>query len=195
MEVLSLTDVFDVTVAVGPRYPHFKLRGVPVGPMAIPRCAQTQADATVYSFDMWRGGRTLDCIDNDQGVLMVSERVRDLFSKCQFKGWSDSPVKLFDKTGAEVKGNFFRLAINDYAGELDWEKSAADWKTWSGGTRTPWGFRQIYFDTSHWNGDDFFMLKKFGLAILVTRRVVEALNKIKAKGFKFVEAKDFRSGV
>jgi hypothetical protein len=136
------------------------------------------------------GSRTGDFLSSE--VIfpkLVSDRIVALFQGECFTGWTTYDVRLFGKTD-EIRG-YKGLSVLGRCGPIDKTKARLEWVepnpelmalpiSLTGRPVKPVQERiGMYFDPDTWDGSDFFIPQDTGW-ILVTARVANALNRIRA---------------
>jgi hypothetical protein len=115
----------------------------------------------------WGAGtaRPSDVIWISPRHLVVSERFRETFAR--FSGWSSYPVELLGKQRELIDG-YTGLAIPGKSGRIVPDRSRLEQHDFE------WWFVGQYFDTSTWDGSDFFY-PKFGIGPIITERARQQL--------------------
>lgn len=125
----------------------------------------------------YSGGRTKpeDFIWTDSGFI-VSDRIRDLFTVCNFTGWRTFPISLYDKSGNLING-YYGFAVTGKVGPMDYSRSEIVIRPPIVLGKPNIVKKGLYFDVNSWDGSDFINAGY----LLVTSRVVDALRKVRPK--------------
>ena len=111
------------------------------------------------------GKKTVDLVYGLE-TFLANERVLRILETSKFKGWQTYPVQIVSPKG--FKPELKALVFTGRAGPPTNEPLSDD----------------IEFDPKTWDGSDFFTLERTTLRI-VTRRVIEALEKNGVTGAKY----------
>lgn len=138
------------------------------------------------------GTQAADFVWNSHNLVVASSRVADLLRLAGFTGWKAFPVKIESRQGP-IRG-YWGLAITGRAGDVDEARSKVRWsKPDERGGRAILGMRGLYFDTSQWDGSDFFTVGE-GISAQITRRVLSKLRQEKVTNCKFTPVQEYEFG-
>jgi hypothetical protein len=124
-------------------------------------------------------------------ILVVHERVCDVWRSNDFTGWATYMVHVFDRHGDQVEG-YVGVSVKGRSGPMDVSGSNVRWQTYSNGGRYVSEMKGLIFNPGTWDGSDFFMLEEnagtgiYPGDILIIKRVVEAMKKAKLTGFEAI---------
>lgn len=137
-----------------------------------------------------------DFLGNEEGLLIVSERILSILEGQRLRGWRAFPVTLYAKNGSRIKTRYTGLSIIGRAGPMDKRRSVTASRARPDGTMNILGMNGLYFGLKQWDGSDLFMLDDPSVAlVLCTKRLVDALRTIKASGWDACPVKDYVFGV
>jgi len=106
-------------------------------------------------------------------VIIVSDRVINLFLREKVSGWKTFPARL-QSSSVLFTGAVHGLAIVGRTGPEDEERGVRRWREYNG-VRIPVSRKGLYFDMTKWDGSDLFMAER-GLRILAVPRVIRLLE-------------------
>ena len=127
-------------------------------------------------FDRSSGRKVFDCVYTTFVTLvLVSNRVVDLFARNEFTGWSVYPVEIYGHKGERLLG-YHGLSVTGRAGPLDSSLS----EPWMFPAPTPQGkphkgLKGLYFQPETWDGSDIFCPEGTAYKV-VTERVKKAIE-------------------
>jgi len=143
----------------------------------------------------WHMGRTpYDLIPTgDPMLILISQRVVDVWQKHGFTGWTTFPVEVWNKK-QKLEG-YYGLVITGRCGPIDRSRSEIVWRD----PVVPGGEGHYYrrgwlFDPETWDGSDLFCPEKSG-AIFVTQRVKEATEQARLTNIMFKPITEMESMV
>jgi hypothetical protein len=121
-------------------------------------------------------------------LLIVSERFIDILLDNHFTGWTTYPVEVYSKDDELLKG-FHGFCVSGRCGPIDYKKSEIVYVEYP--ARKVPKYKGIYFDTSSWDGSDFFMPSDNVGFIFIFEAVKKALEKAKIRNISFERLDEF----
>lgn len=115
-------------------------------------------------------------------LVVVSNRVIELFRENGFTGWGTYPVLVRGKNGAEVDG-YHGLIVSGHCGPIDRSMSERVWRDpRSPGGRPTEQWLGLYFRPESWDGSDIFSPAGTSF-IFVVQKVRDALARAGLRNF------------
>ena len=132
-------------------------------------------------FHQFDGKRLRDILDTGfPPVYLISERIVSILKENEITGWSNYPIKLYDKKGNIIVG---------YSGFSVVGKGGVFSKFWDYGysieTNKQFVRSRGRYDLSQWDGSDIFMVSN---DVIITRRVMTLMksNKVSAVEYELL---------
>lgn len=119
---------------------------------------------------------------DDVAPVLVSNRIVKLLQESGFSGWSTYEVDLHSRNDEPIS-RYGGLVVHGRCGPIDNSKSVQVPKQFPARVSMMW--KGLYFDSTTWDGSDFFMPKGEGGRIFVTAAVRRALQKAKVENVVF----------
>lgn len=119
--------------------------------------------------------------------VCIHQRVVELLSMYQFRGWSTYPVEVYDRQG-EPLADYWGLAITGRGGEQDLNRSELITKPPPVPGGKPYqAYKGFYFNPQAWDGSDLFFVDGFRI---VREAVMKAFKRAKIANVRFTALPD-----
>ncbi len=112
------------------------------------------------------------------GLVVFSNRVKNLLEEHGITGWKAYPIDLYDKSGGLVEG-YSGLGVTGRCGAGEPTKVVKRLTTYPGGVFPK--YFGYYFDPETWDGSDIFIPDNGSTITMVTERVRNLLKKNKIR--------------
>ncbi len=132
-----------------------------------------------------KGGQEVDFVWSDYPpIVVMSQRLIDLFTEHRFTGWATYPVEVYNKKDTRLPG-YHGFAVTGRAGGQDCRRGSVINKPPIVSNGSPFQvLRGFYFEEDIWDGSDFCVTSG-SLPIIVTKRVVKVLTEAKIRNVEF----------
>lgn len=120
-------------------------------------------------------------------LVCVHQRVVDILSQHNFKGWSVYPVEVYGRKGEPIP-DYYGFAITGRGGEEDISRSQLVTKPAPTERGRPYQvYLGMYFHPEQWDGSDLFFVNGHRV---VQERVVKAFKRAKISNVQFISLPD-----
>lgn len=135
-------------------------------------------------FKQERGRHLKDMLGTGHPSLyLISDKMKSELKINFMTGWNTFPVELLDRDDRRIDG-YYGLSITGRSGPIDYSKSKIiEKRLVPNGPLTKY-YRGCYIGVDKWDGSDFF-IPEATLAIFVTTRVAETINRAKLTNVEF----------
>jgi len=142
-----------------------------------------------------KGGQLGDFIWNDSNLVVASDRVLRLWESHRVSGFSSRPAQVLVPDGGKLEG-FSVIAVLGRAGKVDESRSRVTRfaNPNSDGTRGIMAISGLYFSPESWDGSDIFCVDDFPLQLILSSKVVRALESAEFSNYKTMPLSEFRFG-
>ncbi len=132
----------------------------------------------------YMGGQATDFLWSGYPPLVcVSSRVVDLLREHGITGWDTYPVEVYGRKGEPLPG-YHGFAVTGPECRRDRSRSQILTRQAVPGGKPFQVYKGLYFDESHWDGSDIFLVRPFG-GIVVTEKVYRLFKRAKVSNVRF----------